>query len=388
MNKILPLFAFSILIFVPIGIQNAYAATFFVAVSGDDSNDGMSMAFPFQTISAAFDVAVSGDIIVVQPGTYFGDLVISEELTFSIDQCSSEEDLRDADMDGTPNCLDVDTNQPQVIKPGFDLLDVNPTGITEIALSIPAGHFGDIGGVPSDPFTGIIPLRGELPPTGTFQRSPFQLSPFQLLDTANPGSKFALKEHPRTSPQGTAPVVIERLDEIVLSNIGDTATVDVEMVSLSLTSINPIQVTYGSVGDQFFDVFVELEPNPTPTGHRGFYIIDRSIPTGGTVQQITFTGLELQLRFENPNAPQAEYVPYLGDVILEIPVEYNLISLIGGNIIPIEATSLILAGVQTPAVWMLSALSALGIGAFWITRNPYNVRNIKVLLEDYFDRIK
>ncbi len=59
---------------------------------------------------------------------------------------------------------------------------------------------------------------------------------------------------------------------------------------------------------------------------------------------------------------------------------------VGGEIIPVEATSLILAGAQTPAVWMLSALSALGIGTYWIVKNPYNVRNLKVILHDYFDR--
>ena len=59
---------------------------------------------------------------------------------------------------------------------------------------------------------------------------------------------------------------------------------------------------------------------------------------------------------------------------------------VGGEIIPIEVTSLILAGAQTPAVWMISAFSALGIGAFWFTRNPYNVRNIKVIFQDYLDR--
>jgi len=59
---------------------------------------------------------------------------------------------------------------------------------------------------------------------------------------------------------------------------------------------------------------------------------------------------------------------------------------VGGEIIPIDATSLILAGAQTPALWIISAFSALGIGAFWFTRNPYNVRNIKVIFQDYLNR--
>ena len=63
-----------------------------------------------------------------------------------------------------------------------------------------------------------------------------------------------------------------------------------------------------------------------------------------------------------------------------------LFELVAGEIIPIETTSLILAGLQTPAVCMISTLSALGIGAFLLMRNPYNARNIKVILRDYLDR--
>jgi len=57
------------------------------------------------------------------------------------------------------------------------------------------------------------------------------------------------------------------------------------------------------------------------------------------------------------------------------------------NPLPIEASSLILAGAQTPAGWLISTFAALGIGAFLLTRNPYNVRNIKVILRDYLDRL-
>jgi len=59
---------------------------------------------------------------------------------------------------------------------------------------------------------------------------------------------------------------------------------------------------------------------------------------------------------------------------------------VGGELLSIETTSLLLAGVQTPMAWMVYAFSAIGIGAFLFTRNPNNMRNIKVILRDYLDR--
>ncbi len=61
--------------------------------------------------------------------------------------------------------------------------------------------------------------------------------------------------------------------------------------------------------------------------------------------------------------------------------------MIGGELLSIDTVALLLAGLQTPAVWMISTFSALGIGAFLFMRNPYNVRNIKVILQDYLDRL-
>ena len=53
---------------------------------------------------------------------------------------------------------------------------------------------------------------------------------------------------------------------------------------------------------------------------------------------------------------------------------------------PIETTYLLLAGAQTPIAWMMYAFSAICIGAFLFTRNPNNVRNVKLILQDYLDR--
>jgi len=61
---------------------------------------------------------------------------------------------------------------------------------------------------------------------------------------------------------------------------------------------------------------------------------------------------------------------------------------IGGELLPIDSTALLLAAAQSPVAWLSSlALVALGIGAYVFTRKPNNMRNIKVILRDYLDRI-
>jgi len=60
---------------------------------------------------------------------------------------------------------------------------------------------------------------------------------------------------------------------------------------------------------------------------------------------------------------------------------------VGGEFLPIETTSLLLAAAQSPAAWLTTlTIAVLGIGAYVFTRNPNNMRNIKVILRDYLDR--
>ena len=85
-----------------------------------------------------------------------------------------------------------------------------------------------------------------------------------------------------------------------------------------------------------------------------------------------------------------EFVPVSGNGGMDAPFDLVFKPIaappVGGEPLPIESTSLLLAGAQTPIAWMMYAFSALGIGAFLFTRNPNNVRNVKVILQDYLDR--
>lgn len=153
------------------------------------------------------------------------------------------------------------------------------------------------------------------------------------------------------------------------------------------------------IEDTGLSMALEGDPDfPIITGNKLVALKNTIVPPGSSVQQAADLVFIIQTQDSESQIVQAlqNNLLALGLVnsqgtgfdpdhrqILNIVFE-----IIGGTIIPIESSSLLLAGVQTPAIWMLSGLSALGIGACWITRNPYNVRNIKVLLEDYFDKIK
>jgi len=71
----------------------------------------------------------------------------------------------------------------------------------------------------------------------------------------------------------------------------------------------------------------------------------------------------------------------VSDAILEDLVK------VGGETIPIDTTSLLLAAASsTSGLMLVVTIAALGIGAYVFTRNPNNVRNIKVILQDYLNR--
>jgi hypothetical protein len=78
-----------------------------------------------------------------------------------------------------------------------------------------------------------------------------------------------------------------------------------------------------------------------------------------------------------------------GTFILDALVDtWSFGKIVGGENLPIDSTALLLAAAQSPSAWVTSlAIAALGIGAYVFSRNPSNMRNIKVILRDYLDRL-
>jgi len=60
--------------------------------------------------------------------------------------------------------------------------------------------------------------------------------------------------------------------------------------------------------------------------------------------------------------------------------------IVGGELLPLDTTALLVAGATTPFAAYMYVLAALGLGAFWFARNPYNVRNAKAIMSGYLDR--
>jgi len=140
-----------------------------------------------------------------------------------------------------------------VVNPGNDLFKTSPgatqefgTGGVDSAPAIPADFF-DPG---SDPFTGTVNLMSN--PLGTF-------------------GGFGV---------GSADTIVRRLVTANVPNMGDSDTIPIEIVALSLTSVSPITVTFnGGQNPELWDVDVTLSPStPSP----GTMTINHSAPEGGT----------------------------------------------------------------------------------------------------------
>ncbi|NIB38279.1 hypothetical protein HBA55_01710 [Pseudomaricurvus alkylphenolicus] len=78
---------------------------------------------------------------------------------------------------------------------------------------------------------------------------------------------------------GDPDTIVRRKEDIVLSNIGDTATVDIEIVALSLRSVEPFQV---DVGGQTQDWMLDITLPSSVPQPLGQMTIERTSNEGGT----------------------------------------------------------------------------------------------------------
>jgi hypothetical protein len=142
------------------------------------------------------------------------------------------------------------TADPDNVMPGIDLW-TTPGGGTAFwdfsAVPVPADFFGP----GSDPFDGVIALRGApLPNLGG----------------------------PSIFPADT---VVERLQPAILPTVGSSDTVDIEMLALRLGGTDPIEVTYnGGTSSDSWDVHVALSSSYSQT--TGTMTIRHECAAGGT----------------------------------------------------------------------------------------------------------
>jgi hypothetical protein len=177
---------------------------------------------------------------------------------------------------------------------GFQLLSAEAG--TAVKLSAPAGAFGQQSGALSDALSNVI-----IDSVGVGGSAPGPQSPFQFdVPMETTGINFGKMKLDYAKQEN--PSVVMKFTGWTLSDIGSTAMVPIEMVSLSLQSTSPLQVTYGNgASSSFFDVFVNLLP-PVPSGTLN---LERTGASSGTysfaipiVYQMTFINTV-------PGGPQA-----------------------------------------------------------------------------------
>ena len=110
----------------------AHAATppppIFVSTSGSDATGNGSAGSPFATISHAVSVAVSGQTVIVEPGTYKEMVLITKQLTLMSQ--TQQPSTTTIDATGQPIGIGVfGTNAAGTVVEGFTVIGANNEGI-------------------------------------------------------------------------------------------------------------------------------------------------------------------------------------------------------------------------------------------------------------------
>jgi hypothetical protein len=186
---------------------------------------------------------------------------------------------------------------------GYQLLSSDAG--TAVKLSAPAGAFGQQSNALSDALSNVI-----IDSAGVGGSSPGPQSPFEFdVPLEATGINFGrvildyIKQEPST---------VMKIQGWTLPKIGSTAQAPVDMVSLSLRSISPLQVTYGNgVSSSFFDVFVEL----LPPAQSGTLDLTRTDNFSGTYNLSIPIAYQMTFVNTSPGGPQANGPLVFADIL-------------------------------------------------------------------------
>lgn len=163
---------------------------------------------------------------------------------------------------------------PPLLAPLGDDVFFSPPGQSVLPLQLPANFFGP----GSDPFFGTVQLGGS--PFSPPSSQPFEaMGPFRHVAQA---AMHGVVDARQTTSQGDT--IIRRSTDAWLSDPGTpagTQTVPIQIVQLSLVSVQPIVVTYNG-GQNPQQWMVQMSVNPNSTQQTGAMTLTRTSAQGGT----------------------------------------------------------------------------------------------------------
>ncbi len=208
---------------------------------------------------------------------------------------------------------------------GYDLFETVPgsplaNGTYADAPALPAGFFGTQGGFPSDPFPGGRLFLDGLP-TGPLIYSADSFQPAAPFDELGALAQHGVLDARLGGGLSQTDTIVQRLGTASLPLVGSMDTIPIEIVSLSLQSIQPITVTYGAGGQSFFDVFVTLDGVQSP----GSMTLTRTNATGGTFDSQLPVQFKIEFQNTNLGGPSAAGPLTGGDLLTSFNVPFEVL---------------------------------------------------------------